>query len=180
MATVRRRFPLLVVLLAGLALAGCQGGGTVRPEGPTPAALSATADPSVKGREFTWGGAIVSVKNLRDRTLLEVMAYPLDGDGRPRAGEPSLGRFIADRAGFLEPAEYRPGRLVTVTGTMIGYLDGKVGQADYRYPALRAETLRLWPESRASGRRRPAISVGVGIGGGSHDGWGNIGIGIGF
>ncbi len=159
-------------------LVGCQSTAPL-PSGPTPATLSATADPDVKGRVFTWGGSVLRVKNLADRTLVEVMAYPLDGESRPRTGGHSLGRFIADYKGFLEPAEYAVGRQVTVTGPLLGYMDGKVGEADYRYPVLQADEIRLWRDA-ARTWSRPAISIGVGVGGGSHDGWGNIGIGFGF
>jgi outer membrane lipoprotein len=163
-------------------LAGCSSTAEVVSPGPTPSQLSATADPDVKGRLFTWGGSVISVKNLKDRTLLEVMAYPLATDGKPRTDLQSMGRFIADYKGFLEPTEYQPGRLVTVTGSMLGYLDGKVGEADYRHPALQANELRLWERQSVGSRSwsRPAINVGVGVGGGSHSSWGNIGIGFGF
>ena len=136
---------------------------------------------AVKGQVLTWGGSIVSIKNLKDRTLLEVMAYPLASDGKPRTDLQSQGRFLADYPGFLEPTEYQPGRLVTVTGPMLGYKDGKVGDADYRYPALQANEMKLW-DRQAAGRgwSRPAINVGVGVGSGGSSGWGNIGIGIGF
>ena len=173
-------FRTLSLLTAMLLLAGCQSSGGTLPPGPVPAQLSATADPSVKGQRLTWGGSVIRVKNLRDRTLVEIMAYPLDSEGRPRTGQPSQGRFIADYQGFLEPAEYPVGRLVTVTGPMLGYLDGKVGEADYRYPALQADEIRGWENRRSGSGVRPAVSVGVGVGGGSSSGWSNIGIGIGF
>ncbi len=164
-----------------IGLVGCQSAGGVKPAGPTPAQLSASADQGVKGQVLTWGGSIVSIKNLKDRTLLEVMAYPLASDGKPRTDLQSQGRFLADYPGFLEPTEYQPGRLVTVTGPMLGYKDGKVGDADYRYPALQANEMKLW-DRQAAGRgwSRPAINVGVGVGSGGSSGWGNIGIGIGF
>lgn len=173
---------LFLCIFLPVLLAGCSSTGEVLSSGPAPSRLSATADPSVKGQVLTWGGSVISVKNLKDRTLLEVMAYPLASDGRPRTDLQSQGRFIADFKGFLEPAEYQPGRLVTVTGPMLGYMDGKVGEADYRYPALQADELRLW-DRQATGSRswsRPAINVGVGVGGGSHSSWGNIGTGFGF
>ncbi len=157
--------------------AGCQTTGETRPAGPLPSQLSLSGDPSVKGQVLTWGGSIVSIKNLKDRTLLEVMAYPLNSDGKPRLDRQSQGRFIADYKGFLEPAEYQVGRLVTVTGPMLGYTDGKVGEADYRYPAIAAEQLRLWPKETTRNWRRPAVSVGIGFGSG---GYSNVGIGIGF
>ena len=176
-----RRMTIIATVLGVLLLEGCESTGPVQPAGPVPAQLSASGDPSVKGRVFTWGGSVIGIRNLKDRTLLEVMAYPLGSDGKPYTDRKSLGRFIADYRGFLEPAEYPVGRLVTITGSMLGYLDGKVGEADYRYPALQVDDLRLWDLPAATtGRKRPKVNVGVGIGGGSRGGWGNIGIGVGF
>ena len=170
-----------VILTLFVWLAGCQSSGGLMPSGPIPSQLSATADQSVKGQVLTWGGSVVSIKNLKDHTLLEVMAYPLATDGKPRTDLQSQGRFLADYKGFLEPTEYRPGRLVTVTGPMLGYKDGKVGEADYRYPALQVDEMKLWDrQATTGGWSRPAINVGVGVGSGGSSGWGNIGIGIGF
>ena len=172
----------LYFFLPLLFLAACQSNPVAPTKGPVPAQLSASADPLVKGQTFTWGGSVISIRNLQDHTLLEVMAYPLDTEGRPRTDLKSQGRFLAHYDGFLEPAEYPVGRLVTVTGPMLGYKDGKVGQADYRYPVLRADQIRSWQQrSSSSWNSRPAVSVGVGVGGGSGGGgWSNIGIGIGF
>ena len=169
-----------LLLLLSL-LAGCAGQPTpTQPAAPLPSQLSASADPSVKGRRLTWGGEVISVKNLEDRTLVEIMAHPLLRNGEPQVGGANQGRFIADYPGFLDPADYPPGQRVTVTGPMLGYLDGKVGQASYRYPVLAAEKIERWEARQESSWRRPAINVGVGIGGGSHSSWGNIGIGFGF
>jgi outer membrane lipoprotein len=150
------------------------------PQGIQPAQLSQSADPGVKGRDFTWGGSIISVKNLKDRTLLEIMAYPLDSKGVPNIGGGTQGRFIADRSGFLEPAEYPAGSLVTVTGSMLGYTDGKVGEAVYRYPALNAIQIKRWLNVDAQNNRfpvKPNVNIGFGFGSG---GYSNVGIGIGF
>lgn len=165
--------PIVILLLAG-----CLGSAGVREtSGPTPADLSRAADPAVKGRAFTWGGTIASVKNLADRTLVEVIAYPLDGSAEPDVGGQSTERFLADKAGFLEPVEYQPGRRLTVTGPLLGYRDGKVGEQNYRYPVLQASELTLWPVDRTEPFRQPSVGVGIGFGSG---GYRNIGIGIGF
>jgi len=161
-----------------LLLAACSTSGSLQPSGVTPAQLSLSGDASVKGKNFTWGGSVVSIKNLKDHTLVEVMAYPLDSKGMPDTGAGSQGRFLADRAGFLEPAEYPGGQLITVTGPMLGYTDGKVGEADYRYPALQAVQIKRWSEAESYRRRvKPNVNLGIGFGSG---GYSNIGIGIGF
>lgn len=172
------RVVFLVVLL--LPLIGCNTTGGVQPSaGPMPAALSQSADPSVKGKDFTWGGSVLSIKNLKEHTLVEVMAYPLDSKGMPNVGGGTQGRFLADYPGFLEPAEFPSGQLVTVTGPLLGYKDGKVGEADYRYPALQADQIKHWDSSQSQQHpyTKPSVNIGFGFGSG---GYSNIGIGIGF
>ncbi|MDJ0740716.1 MAG: Slp family lipoprotein [Gammaproteobacteria bacterium] len=148
--------------------------------GPTPAEVR---DSGVAQSEVHWGGQIVKVKNLRDRTLIEVLALPLDSDGEPQIDETPQGRFIVDKSGFLEPHEYASGRLVEVRGRLNGFTDGTVGDSPYRYPVVVSERVRLWGDPPSEGvssggpRIRPSIGVGVGSGGRS---WGGVGIGIGF
>lgn len=143
----------------------------------TPAQLSSNPDSALKGTELTWGGEIISVKNEADRTLLEVLAYPLNNSREFVAGSASTGRFLADRKGYLEPREYKSGRRVTVEGPFLGFKDGEVDGVFYRYPALEARELILWPEQAINQFRQPRVNVGVGIG--SH-GRSGVGIGVGF
>jgi outer membrane lipoprotein len=111
---------------------------------------------------------------LADRTVLEVLAYPLDRSGRPDVSAPPQGRFLADRSGFLEPQDYRPGREVTVRGPLLGFKDGQVGTAAYRFPAIAADALKLWAASEPVRRPRVGVSIGAGSYGSG------VGIGVGF
>ncbi|WP_456405324.1 Slp family lipoprotein [Thiolapillus sp.] len=180
------RLPLLVVImrivflsLIALLLAACSTSGGVQSYAISPASLSLSADAGVKGKDFTWGGSVLSIKNLPDHTLLEVMAYPLDSKGAPNVGGGAQGRFLADYTGFLEPADFPSGQLLTVTGPMLGYKDGRVGEADYRYPVLQAVQIQRWENTRSQQQpyRKPSVNIGFGFGSG---GYSNIGIGIGF
>jgi outer membrane lipoprotein len=143
----------------------------------TPAQLSSHPGSGVKGTELIWGGDIVSVKNEVDRTLLEILAYPLNSSGEAVAGYTSTGRFLADRHGYLEAREYKAGRRVTVKGPFLGFKDGKLDEAFYRYPVLEAQELTLWPEQSINQYRQPRVNVGIGIG--SH-GRSGVSIGVGF
>ena len=67
-----------------------------------------------------WGGVIAQTENLASTTEIEIIAYPLQDNGRPDLDEPPSGRFIAIIQGFLEPADHRPGRSITLSGNLSG------------------------------------------------------------
>lgn len=167
--------PKLVLWMGLLALAGaCTTGHQRVDTGPTPAQVIASGE--ARGAVH-WGGQIVAVNNLRDRTLIEVLALPLDSSGRPLLDAQSQGRFVVDRRGFLEPHEYAPNRLLEVRGQLNGFTSGQIGEAAYRYPVVTGDHMVLWPEPAAGyGRVPPRINFGIGAG--SHGG--GVGIGIGF
>lgn len=174
MPMLRLLCPLLLVLLGA-----CASAPNRFPDGlrePFPQQLAANPQAVAKGQRLTWGGILIEARNLADRTLLEVLAYPLDAQGRPDTDAAPRGRFLADHPGFLEPRDYAPGRSVTVSGALLGYQDGKVGEADYRFPAIAAEQLELWSRATVGYGSSPRVGVGVGVGSyGS-----GVGVGIGF
>ena len=119
---------------------------------------------NTRGHKVRWGGVIISSNNLKDRTQLEVLAYPLDEDGRPQRDETALGRFLATTAGYIETVDYAPGRLITVTGQLQATRANKLGEADYVYPVIGAEDLKLWQERAPREDSRVRFGVGIGIG----------------
>ena len=98
---------------------------------------------SFKGKIVVIGGAIVDSRNEKDGSYIEVLQQPLDGRGRPIESDRSAGRFIVYSKGFLDRAIYAPGKRLTVAGTVMGGLAGKIGDMDYVYPLIRAEELHL-------------------------------------
>ena len=100
----------------------------------------------LQGREVRWGGEIIEVENRRNDTLVETLAYPLSGSGRPDTDEPALGRFIARVAGFIDPAEYKAGRAFTVFGRLADTRTRSLGDYPYTYPVVDASTFYLWAE----------------------------------
>ena len=123
-------------------------------------------------------GVIVEPVNLESTTELQIIAYPLQRNGKPDLAQSPNGRFIAKIDGYLEPADYAPGRRVTVSGRVAEIRQGKVGEADYLFPVVQPDSLNLWPvESQSSGRSR--LHFGIGVGSGGRTG-GSVGVGVGF
>ena len=100
------------------------------------------------GERVRWGGQIVSTKPGRDETCFEIVSKALEGEARPMNTDETLGRFIACAPGFYDPAIYAPGREVTVTGTLAEPTSHQVGEYEYRYAKVKAETVYLWPRPR--------------------------------
>lgn len=172
---------LLPALLLGLLVSGCASSPSAcrKPVGDrlvTPA-VAAASDAFI-GQPMTWGGTLISSRNLADSTDLEVLAYPLDACGRPRTGDEPLGRFIVRSPGYRETADLRAGREITASGRIIATSEGRIGDADYRFPVLEDANPMLWPNrgADAAARTRPWISIGVGAG----SGWSGGGVGVVF
>lgn len=148
-----------VLLLGGCATAFDIGGAdtTLTPQ-QAASAIDATRDKTV-----AWGGMIVDARNLADRTQLEVLAYPLDDRNRPDRDAKPTGRFLAVHPGYLETADYKEGRLVTVIGTIVESRTGTVGEARYVYPVVNVTGLRLWPTAQQEAAE-PRFHFGIGVG----------------
>lgn len=144
---------------------------------PTPQQISHAERMPAEGALLIWTGKVQAVRNLARVTHIEVLSYPADMRRRPSTNQPASGRFIAEMGGFLEPHELPPGTAVTVQGAYAGVVNGKVGEAAYRYPMIRGEKLDVWRnEERAKRSDAPDVrwSIGVGTGGSG------VGVGIGF
>jgi outer membrane lipoprotein len=111
---------------------------------PTTAVTSIEVQPV--GTKVRWGGPILSLDNQSNKTCFEVLALPLDVQGKPRETDKSEGRFLACKSGFTEPEVYKPGRLLTIVGTVSAIEKRKVGEHEYTYPSLAADTVYLWPK----------------------------------
>jgi outer membrane lipoprotein len=166
---------LLLCLFPALLLSGCGGSPPRSESGPTPAEVVASGETRA---QVHWGGRIVAVTNLKDRTLIEVLGLPLDRSGRPRPQDAPQGRFLIEQAGFLDPHEYAADRLLAVEGRLDGFARGAVGEASYRYPVVLGEKLMLWPARGAEAQRGTAPRINFGVGVSNHGG--GVGVGIGF
>jgi outer membrane lipoprotein len=126
----------------------------------TPQTVLAT--PDTIGHTVLWGGLILSSRNFKEYTQLEVLSYPVDQQGRIQRKSEPMGRFYARYPGYLETAEYRANRWITLTGSVRGVETGVVGNANYRFPVLDVRQLYLWSE-QALQDNSPQLHFGIGV-----------------
>lgn len=153
-------------MLAASLLGGCASAPKFDTSGVdssvTPRTALAEASDAI-GRRVQWGGVIVATRNLPQQTQLEVLGYPLDRSGEPDRSAAPQGRFLILQSGYLEPVDYAAGRAVTVVGTVARIEQGKVGEAEYRYPVVEASQLHLWPKETVYPRRDSNVHFGIGV-----------------
>ena len=116
---------------------------------------------SARGAQVLWGGVIIGSVNLPDHTDFNVLFYPLNKTQRPDLEQTPQSRFIVRYAGYLETMVYAPGREITVLGSLQAAEEGKVGDAPYLFPVVKADKIFLWP---VGGDSKVRFGIGVGIG----------------
>jgi outer membrane lipoprotein len=152
---------LLLVASAAFACVGCASlpiPGEVRKQA-TPGLTfeQAFKQPEAhKGKKVLWGGQILDIQNEQDRTILHILQVPVDKYGEPGSADDSQGRFLAIFEKYLDGQVYKPGRKVTILGTIDGQREETLGQGGmkYRHPLIKGEFIHLWKKTY----RRPAYS----------------------
>ncbi len=128
----------------------------------TPA--TAVRDPAhTREQTVHWGGTIIRTTNLKDSTRIEVLAYPQDDSGLPDTAAKTQGRFILLQSGYIEAADYAPGRLVSVVGKLTQTYPILVGEAQVILPVVQADQLYLWPRNAQRSKMQFHFGLGVGI-----------------
>ena len=119
---------------------------TAYPEADNLAALGVEAarDGQSSRQMVRWGGTIVDVQNDDAGTRLQVVSRPLRANGRPIRDDRSEGRFIARVATFLDPEIYKPGRDISVIGTVGAVEEGTIGEASYSFATIDVENYQYW------------------------------------
>lgn len=115
-----------------------------------------------EGRTMLLGGDIIKTQNLPEKTLIIVLQRPLGFREKPDTEGESKGRFIVSVQGFLDPAIYRPGRKITVVGTVEGKEVLPLGETEYSYPVISRRELYLWASEEYSATQ-PRVYFGIGI-----------------
>lgn len=107
-----------------------------------------------QNKSVLWGGVIITTKNLKEGTLLEILQKPLTYGKAPVTGDESGGRFLALYNGYLDAALYTKGREVTLAGTITGRRVQRLDEIDYHYPYLIIKEIHLW-EKRSRETQTP-------------------------
>jgi len=113
-------------------------------------------------KKVIWGGLIIETRNFENTSQIELLNYPLSGNGEPITSAQPQGRFIIKYNGFLEPAQYASGRWLSAVGQVQKSKTGKIGDATYQYPILKASQIHIWPESSDSDVKT-RFHFGIGI-----------------
>lgn len=137
---------LFLSIAGALALGGCATIPQPLQGNYAPVSLSAAQSGTAGATPVRWGGEIIQTEPREQQTCFFVLAEPLDAQARPRGGEHSTGRFVACKQGFYDPEVFAKGRDLTVTGTLAGTIQHKIGQYDYTYPKVAASNVYLWPK----------------------------------
>ena len=122
-------------------------------------ALSASPD-AYKGAWVMLGGVIISVKNGKEGTQIEVLQKPVDREGRPYETDSSEGRFLLVTDQYLDAAVYQPGRQIGVVAEVEGGKTMPLDEIEYRYPLLILRAVHLWRPQEG-----PRFFFGIGISG---------------
>lgn len=127
----------------------------------TPAMIS--SEHPYTDMRVVWGGMIIKTQPLQQKTQIEVLAFPVDSNGEPDRQTTSQGRFLIQHQGYLEPADFAPGRWVSVVGKIGQSQMGTVGKVNYRFPVIVPEQLYLWPLSSSRSNTQTFFHFGIGI-----------------
>lgn len=166
----------LVALLAGCAVPPPKPDPALNAQ-PSPAQILGGGRRPVPNALLKWGGTVQAVHNRRDKTLVEVLSYPLDARRRPILETGPTGPFVVEMKGFIEPADLPIGRPVTVTGHYAGI--ARIQFGEFRtgpLPLLKGEHLERWELPPARAGKMPEVHFGIGVGTGGS----GVGVGIGL
>lgn len=137
------------IMLSVFLLTGCASQVPINisqaPTPDVPLTTAATAVEGYKNQPVRWGGSILAVNNRASETEIEVLAKALDSAGKPVEGDQVQGRFLARVDGFLDPAVYARGRLLTLYGLLENGQTRNIGEKAYTYPLIKVQTQFLWP-----------------------------------
>ena len=95
-------------------------------------------------QELRLGGVIASVKNLKNKTRIEVVNLPIGSSGKPNINQEPQGRFVGYLEGFADPVKFAEGRLITLLGDSDRQETATVGDYSYDFPVMKVKSYHLW------------------------------------
>lgn len=108
---------------------------------------------SYQNTSFRWGGTVINVANEKDSSQIQILLYPLNNYGRPLTNRKAEGRFAIRSPLFLDPAIYKEGLEITVTGILSGEIDQQIGKKRLTLPVLIMENIHIWPTQQQTNNR---------------------------
>lgn len=115
-------------------------------QGEYPVTYPAHVNIAQVGSRVRWGGSIIATNPESHQTCIEILGKTLESSTRPISADESQGRFIACKSGFQDPELFKAGRDITIIGTVDRLEIRTIGEYEYRYPVINADTVYLWPE----------------------------------
>ena len=135
-----------LLVLTSLFILGCQAEPKLPVPRPNPPVAAVQQNPDAyTNQRITWGGVILTTAVKEKGTEITILAKRLDRETRPIKSDTAPGRFIANINGFIDPAVYAAGREISINGVVVGADTRKVGEFDYHYPVIDADSHYLWP-----------------------------------
>lgn len=101
---------------------------------------------SYQDQPLRWGGTLINVTNKESSSQAQILFYPLSRYGRPRTDRATEGRFAISYSQFLDPAVYKEGAEITVTGILSGNIKQTIGEKVLILPLLKATHIHIWPK----------------------------------
>lgn len=168
------RFGLLLFIVSTLSACAPAMSKKVRQEADQSLSFPVLADDpdAYKGKIVILGGVIAQTTAKSGQTELEIVQKPLDAANIPETTDRSDGRFLVIADSFLDPLIYKKDRKITIAGEVVGSEVRKLNELDYRYPVIKSQELKLWPERRSGAPVFLGIGIGGGYGGGPYGYWG--------
>lgn len=98
------------------------------------------------GKEIFWGGKIISCSNKENFTIIEILQFPINREGKIITVLESEGRFLIKTPDFLDCAVYTFGRFVRVKGIIKGLEEGKIENRPYKYIVIDPNKIEFFKE----------------------------------
>lgn len=100
------------------------------------------------GLNVIFGGYVLNVTNLPQKTTLMLLQAPLGFRDQPGQRDQSKGRLIIEYPGFLDPEVYTEDRKVTVGGRILESASRDGNGIPYPYLRIAASEVHLWPQPK--------------------------------